>query len=251
VIQSIGTKAHIFYFGGLGTTRHKFKLLIKIMNSEINNKNNEEIELIDIWRFLQRQFIFMVVIASSLIAITLVFGVTRPTVWQSHVSLIVGEKYLFQQQFQQQLQQQLQIESFEEIKYKYSKHTDIWQIKNTRIIEISSIAGSREKSLENINATVNEILKSHKQLAEDKRAELAGILHSFGADKSPSIDAIRLIDGASSATKTRQLGEVSIVEKPYGGMLQKTVGLGIILSIFIALVLALARDFVARKSLAR
>ena len=213
------------------------------MNSEISNQNNDEIELIDIWRFFQRQYAFIAVIAFSLMTIALAYGITRPTVWQSSVSLIIGEKYF--------LQQQLPIESFEEIKYKYSKNATISQVKNTRIVEISATTLSKEQSLENINATVNQILKSHKQIADDKRAELFGMLHSLGIDKSPLIDAIRVLDSASGATTTRQLGEANTVEKPYGGMLQKTVGLGAILSVFIALALALARDFVARKSVAR
>lgn len=78
------------------------------MINEISNQNNDEIELIDIWRFFQRQFAFIAVITFSLMAIALVYGITRPTVWQSSVSLIIGEKYF--------LQQQLPIESFEEIK---------------------------------------------------------------------------------------------------------------------------------------
>ena len=78
------------------------------MINEISNQNNDEIELIDIWRFFQRQFAFIAVIAFSLMAIALAYGIARPTVWQSSVSLIIGEKYF--------LQQQLPIESFEEIK---------------------------------------------------------------------------------------------------------------------------------------
>ena len=211
------------------------------MNSEISNQNNDEIELIDIWRFFQRQFIFMAFTACSLTAFALAYGIMRPTLWQSSASLSIGEKYL--------LQQQTQIESFEEIKYKYSKNTAISQVKNTRIIEISTTAESEEKSLADINVTISEIVRSHKQLSDDKRAELVGILHSLGLEKSPLIDAIRVLDNASSATTTRQLGEITTVEKPYGGLLQKTVALGTLLGGLVAVLLALARDFVARKSL--
>ena len=132
------------------------------MINEINNQNNDEIEIIDIWRFFQRQFAFIAVITFSLMAIALVYGITRPTVWQSSVSLIIGEKYF--------LQQQLPIESFEEIKYKYSKNATISQVKNTRIVEISATTLSKEQSLENINAAENQI---HQQQLDETQRELA------------------------------------------------------------------------------
>ena len=212
------------------------------MSDEKNYQDNGEISLIDIWHFFQRQLAFIAVVVIATMALVLSYGITRPTVWQSNVSLVVGEKYF--------LQQQSQIESFEEIKYKYSKNVVISPIKNTRIIEIAAPAPSKEQSLENINAVVTEILKGHKQIADEKRAEFDAMLRSLGFDKTPSVDLIKMLDSGSSITPTRQLGVVSTEEKLYGGLLQKIVGLGVVLSVFLALLLALVRDIWARKSAA-
>lgn len=76
------------------------------------------------------------------------------------------------------------------------------------------------------------------------------MLRSLGLDKTPSAGLIKMLDSGSSITPTRQLGVVRTEEKLYGGLLQKIVGLGVVLSVFLALLAALVRDIMARKSTA-
>ena len=212
------------------------------MNNEAKEKFEDEIELIDIWRFILRQRLFIAIVLLIITTTALTYALTRPTIWQSNTSLVIGEKFYFFQQ------QQQQIESSDEIKYRYSKNAVILPVKNTRIIEITTTANSKDLSIEEINQTKTEIVANHKQLFEDKKTEFVRLLNAISKENTNRTELVKLLDNASNSNLTRQLSEVSTVEKPYSGMFMKIVGIGIFVGLALAFLLAGIKDYFEQKN---
>ena len=211
------------------------------MNNEVKTQEYEdELELIDIWYFIQRQRLFLAIVFLSIAALTFTYAITRPTTWQSRVSLVVGERLFF-------LQQQ-QIEGSDEIKYKYSQNAVITPIKNTRIIEITNTANSKDLAVEQVNKTMNEIIVNHKQIFEVKKIEFVSLLSAISKDNANKTELVRLLDNASNSTLTKQLSDISTEEKPYSGMLLKILGIGSFIGLALAFLLAAIKDYLERKT---
>ena len=213
------------------------------MNNEVKTQQYEdELELIDIWYFIQRQRLFLAIVFLSIAALTFTYAITRPTTWQSRVSLVVGERLFFLQQ------QQQQIEGLDEIKYRYSQNAVITPIKNTRIIEITNTANSKDLAVEQVNKTMNEIIVNHKQIFEDKKIEFVSLLSAISKDNANKTELVRLLDNASNSTLTKQLSDISTEEKPYSGMLLKILGIGSFIGLALAFLLAAIKDYLERKT---
>ena len=211
------------------------------MNNEVKTQEYEdELELIDIWYFIQRQRLFLAIVFLSIAALTFTYAITRPTTWQSRVSLVVGERLFF-------LQQQ-QIEGSDEIKYRYSQNAVITPIKNTRIIEITNTANSKDLAVEQVNKTMNEIIVNHKQIFEVKKIEFVSLLSAISKDNANKTELVRLLDNASNSTLTKQLSDISTEEKPYSGMLLKILGVGSFIGLALAFLLAAIKDYLERKT---
>ena len=211
------------------------------MNNEVKTQQYEdELELIDIWYFIQRQRLFLAIVFLSIAALTFTYAITRPTTWQSRVSLVVGERLFF-------LQQQ-QIEGLDEIKYRYSQNAVITPIKNTRIIVITNTANSKDLAVEQVNKTMNEIIANHKQILEDKKIEFVSLLSAISKDNANKTELVRLLDNASNSTLTKQLSDISTEEKPYSGMLLKILGVGSFIGLALAFLLAAIKDYLERKT---
>jgi len=216
------------------------------MNNEVKTQQCEdELELIDIWYFIQRQRLFLAIVFLSISALTFTYAITRPTTWQSRVSLVVGERLFF---LQQQQQQQQQIEGSDEIKYRYSQNAVITPIKNTRIIEITNTANSKDLAVEQVNKTMNEIIVNHKQIFEDKKIEFVSLLSAISKDNANKTELVRLLDNASNSTLTKQLSDISTEEKPYSGMLLKILGIGSFIGLALAFLLAAIKDYLERNT---
>jgi capsular polysaccharide biosynthesis protein len=215
------------------------------MNNEVKTQQYEdELELIDIWYFIQRQRLLLAIVFLSIATLTFTYAITRPTTWQSRVSLVVGERLFFLQQ----QQQQQQIEGSDEIKYRYSQNAVITPIKNTRIIEITNTANSKDLAVEQVNKTMNEIIVNHKQIFEDKKIEFVSLLSAISKDNANKTELVRLLDNASNSTLTKQLSDISTEEKPYSGMLLKILGIGSFIGLALAFLLAAIKDYLERKT---
>ena len=210
------------------------------MKNEVKTQQDEvETELIDIWYFFQRQHLFIGIIFLSILSLTFSYAITRPTTWQSRASLIVGERLFFSQEHQ--------IEGSGEIKYRYSQNVAINPIKNTRIIEISSTANSKDLAVEQVNKTINEIIAKHREIFEDKKIEFISLLSVLSKDNADKIELMRLLDNASSSTLTKQISDINTEEKPYSGMFLKILAIGSVIGLTLAFLLAVIKDYVERK----
>lgn len=209
------------------------------------NYNESKLDLFQIVNFFRRQIKIFATIFILVIAIALVYAITRPTTFESKASIIVGERLFFLQQQVQQQQQQL--ESSDEIAYRYSDDAVIKPIKNTRIIEVSVVAESAEASTERLNNTIRKIIDSHQKILLEKRGEFIGILNSLSENNVNKIDLLQLIDNASNSSATRQLNPISTKELRYSGLLLIVFGIACLLGLIFALCAALLKDYIERN----
>ena len=209
---------------------------------EINNE--DELSIIDVWNFLNRQYKTIILIFSTLTIIVLLFAFTRPTLYESTANILVGERFYFIGQ-QTGVGQQL-IEPVDQMKYIYTKNATINPIKNTRVVQVTSKNGSMEESENNVKNAVAEIINAHKKILTEKREEFISLLTSVKQDSKQVID---LIDAASVSTETKQIGNTETNTLKYSGQLNKILGGGIVLSIFLALSISVLIDLIQRNKL--
>ena len=198
---------------------------------------DDEISLVDVWHFLQRQRKVILIVFSVITAISFSYAITRPTLYQAKASITVGERLYFLQQ---------QIEGFEEIKYRYSSLANISSIKNTRIIEITTTSEQAKLAEEDLRKTISQILQSHDEIFEQKKAEFSSLLSTITHDNLNKRELISLLDSAATSTRTKQFAESTTVVMPYSGIFIKIFGIGTVAGIFLALILAGLIDYIQR-----
>ena len=209
------------------------------------NYNDSELDLFQIINFFRRQATIFATVFILVLAIALAYAITRPTIFESKASIIIGERLFFLQQQEQEQEQQL--ESSAEIAYRYSDNAVIKPIKNTRIIEVSVVAESAEASIERLNNTIRKIIDNHQKILLEKKGEFIGILNSLSESNANKIDLLRLIDNASNSSATRQLNTISTKELRYSGLFLKVFGIACLLGLIFALWAAVLKDYIERS----
>jgi sensor c-di-GMP phosphodiesterase-like protein len=208
------------------------------MNMRPEIDSEDELSIVDVWNFLNRQYKTIILIFSTLTLIVLVFAFTRPTLYESTANILVGERFYFNGQ-------QL-IEPVDQMKYIYTKNATINPIKNTRVVQITSKNVSIDESKTNVKDAVDEIINAHKKILSEKREEFIKLLTAVKQDNKQVID---LIDTASTSTVSKQIGETESTTLKYSGQLNKILGGGIALSIFLALSISVLIDLIQRNKL--
>ncbi|MFM8341512.1 MAG: Wzz/FepE/Etk N-terminal domain-containing protein, partial [Methylomonas sp.] len=62
------------------------------MTTENTITNDDEITLLDIWSFLLRQYKTILIIMTIIMISTLAYILSKPTIYQSKTSIIIGEQ---------------------------------------------------------------------------------------------------------------------------------------------------------------
>lgn len=206
------------------------------MRSEIDSE--DELSIVDVWNFLNRQYKTIILIFSTLTLMVLVFAFTRPTLYESTANILVGERFYFNGQ--------QVIEPVDQMKYIYTKNATINPIKNTRVLQVTSKNVSIDESKTNVRNMVDEIINAHKKILSEKREEFIKLLTAVKQDNK---QVVSLIDTASTSTESKQIGETETTTLKYSGQLNKILGGGIALSIFLALSISVLIDLIQRNKL--
>ena len=93
---------------------------------------------------------------------------------------------------------------------------------------------------------VDEIINAHKKILSEKREEFIKLLTAVKQDNK---QVVSLIDTASTSTESKQIGETETTTLKYSGQLNKILGGGIALSIFLALSISVLIDLIQRNKL--
>ncbi len=221
------------------------------MNNTTIENNDDEIDLKAVVDFVKRQYKVMALIFSVSLIITFVYALSKPTLYQSEVSLIIGERLYFSQP-------QI-IESIDEIKYRYStenktredknKYPEIkvTQIKGGRIIEIQVTDLTKEDAEKNITTVTNQLQKEHEIALENKRLDFLKYISLIIKDKLDKNHLLHIFDSASNSNKTRIIGSVKNSTFLHSGRLSQIVGIGFIASLFFAIILGLIKDWIEKS----
>lgn len=213
------------------------------MTTESAITNDDEITLLDIWNFLSRQKKTIISILIVIMTFTFAYVLSRPTIYQSKTSIMIGEQlYVSQPQAIQQ------IETAEEIQYRYSSFATISPIKKTRFIEVITSANKPETAEESLKSTVQKIITNHQDILNDKKSKFDNLLNSITNNSNINkSDLIKLLDNASTSFLTKQLTNIETTELKYGGIFIKTVGIGVFIALFISLLFAILKDYIERN----
>ena len=211
-------------------------------NGSIEN-NDYENDFKSLFVFIQRQFKVMTLAFLVIFIFFIVYAISKPTLYQSKVSLLIGEKLYF---LHQEQQQQLLIENIDEIQYT-NNAIKVIPIKNTRIIEFQATNESAELAQQAINLAVEKLILKHNELLIKKKNEFSELLNSFTTGTLNTPELIKLLDNASNSNATRTISTVSTSTLKYSGYFTQIVGVGFIISLFFALALGLAKDWIDKR----
>lgn len=205
------------------------------------NNNDDEINILDIWNFLLRQYKTIFMTLMIIIVAILSYALSRPTIYQSKSSLIIGNQLYFPQPLQL-------IESTDEIQYRYSSQATISPVKKTNIVEVIATANNPDIAEANLKLTLETIISTHNAILDEKKSMfeslLASITNSSNINKS---ELIHLLDNASSSSQTKQLTNIETKELKYNGTFLKTFSIGTILALIISFLFATVKDYIDRN----
>jgi len=209
---------------------------MKNVSIENNDYENDFKSLFD---FIQRQFKIMTLAFVAIFIISIAYAISKPTLYQSKVSLLIGEKFYF-------LQQQQLIENIDEIKYTNNEITVI-PIKNTKIITLQATKQSPELAQQAITLAAENLIAKHNEILTKKRNEFTELLNIVTTGTLNTAELIKLLDNASNSNATRTISAVSTSTLKYSGYFTQIVGVGFIISLFFALALGLAKDWIDKR----
>jgi uncharacterized protein involved in exopolysaccharide biosynthesis len=210
------------------------------MTSPNGDLVTNEIELIDIYNIVKRQFKFFIIAFLIYQIFIILFAVTRPTLWQASVSLIIGENLLRQQQ----------IENSDEIKYRYSKSATITPVRNTRIIEITVSDQTKDDAFSQIEKIKNELILQHKQLLDEKRNEIMRLINSTGKDVNIK-ELLEYIDSASNLNVTKQINDINVEQIRFSGFFHKSYGIFSFIGLIVIGALSILKDYLEKNVIIR
>lgn len=127
-----------------------------------NNERCYYLDTFNLWECLIRQKKTIIAVFTLVTTISIIYITSRPTLYQSQASVMIGELLFFETQ---------PIESQESIKYRYSTVLEIRPIKNTRIIEVISTSTNSEESKHQVNNTIEKIINEHASIFDKKRSD--------------------------------------------------------------------------------
>ena len=206
-------------------------------NTTLEN-NDDEIYLKTIVDFVKRQFKLMSLTFIAILIIAIAYALSKPTLYQSNASLVIGERmYSLQQQ---------PIENIDEIKFAL-KDISVTQIKNTRIIELQATKESAEIAQQSINLAVDKLIRNHNDLLIKKKSEFIEQLKYVTSTAVNKIELINLLDKASNSNNTRATSSVSTTTLRYSGRFTQITGIGFIIALISALVFGLTKDWIEKS----
>lgn len=171
---------------------------------------DDELSIVDVLNFLKRQYKNIILISILSFSLVCVYIFTRPTIYVSEGSLIVGRD----------------IETPDQIKYLYSSEATITPIKNTSIIKISSTNTNENFSKKAVNETIEKIIQRHDELLIDRKEQSIQLIKATQNDSKREL--IDLINKSSQLSTTKKTGPITTATLTYSGMLKKGLGLGFI-----------------------
>ena len=196
--------------------------------SEVKYDDSDEISMLDIWKFLNRQYKTIILIFVVSFTLVIVFVLTRPTLYLSEAILIIGSS----------------IESPDQIKYLYASDAQITPVKNTAIIKVSSTRADGNEATAAVEKTIEKIIKRHRELATDRREQTIKLLNAIQNDGKKQL--IDLIITSSQLTPTIQLGPIVLKTLTYSGQMEKGLALGFVGSILLAFLAAVGFELIVK-----
>ena len=209
---------------------------------------DDEISLVDVWHFLQRQRKVILIVFSVITAISFSYAITRPTQYIFQRTISIGS-----------IDGITPIETYEQIAYRYSttqqkKYSqneaiiELKKIKDTRYIEIKSTSEKIEIAENSLKKVFSELLQTHDEIIKNNEQVLIDTLNKMieSGFKNETSELVKLTNKSANVTKSIQLNEQTADVEAYSGKFIKIFGIGTVAGIFLALILAGLIDYIQR-----
>ncbi|UVL84698.1 Wzz/FepE/Etk N-terminal domain-containing protein [Pseudomonas sp. B21-028] len=205
----------------------------------ITSLSKDEISLGEFFKFFARQvrtiaWVFVVLFVGGL-----GYAITRPTLYMSVARVTIGDNLNVGVDVSSQL------ENPEMIVYKYSQVATIKPIKNTRIVEVSAIAGGREESIQKVKFSVSEMVAVQNNIYQRQERKFIKYLDLLKVTDSTKIQVLSMLQDASLSSMTYS-SEVSTTELPHSGKMYKNMLVVTFISTLMALIIGAIKEGVRR-----
>lgn len=204
-----------------------------------NEFSNDDISIFEIYNFFARQTRTIIITFLLVLAIGLGYTASRPTLYKSTSTVTTGNSLSLYSDTLTPLERP------EEIVYKYSRTATITPIKNTNIVEVSSVTEDPKQSIENINLTVKNITESQKTIYQTQEQNFVKYVELLRISDAANTRILDILQTASKSSNTYS-SEILTEELPYSGKFKINLVLVSLSAVFAALFTGAVKELFRR-----
>ncbi|WP_152978987.1 hypothetical protein [Pseudomonas corrugata] len=204
-----------------------------------NEFSNDDISIFEIYNFFSRQTRTIIITFLLVLAIGLGYTASRPTLYKSTSTVTTGNSLSLYSDTLTPLERP------EEIVYKYSRTATITPIKNTNIVEVSSVTEDPKQSIENINLTVKKITESQKTIYQTQEQNFVKYVELLRISDAANTRILDILQTASKSSNTYS-SEILTEELPYSGKFKINLVLVSLSAVFVALFTGAVKELFRR-----
>lgn len=205
----------------------------------VDSLSKDEISLSEIYLFFVGQVRTIAIVFFVLLSLGFVYAMTRPTLYVSVASVIVGDSINLGSSTSKQL------ESPEVVVYKYSSSATITPVKNTSIVEVSAIAEDRKSSIQKVQISISSIVTAQNDIYQSQENKFIKYLAILEVTDTTKMQILNILQDASSSSATHS-SEIATTELPYSGKIYKIMFATILIAALAALAAGAIKEFVMR-----
>lgn len=203
----------------------------------VDSLTKDEISLSEIYIYIIGEVRTISIVFFVLLSLGVAYAMTRPTLYMSVASVIVGNSISLDSSTSKQL------ENPEVVVYKYSHGATITPVKNTNIVEVSAIAEDRKSSIQKVKISINDIVKAQNDIYQNQENKFIKYLAILEITDTTKMQILSILQDASSSSATHS-SEIATTELPYSGKIYKIMFSTILIATLAALAAGAIKGFV-------
>ena len=209
--------------------------------------DSEELSLIDAVVFLKINRGKLLVFFFAFFCPALAFTLTRPTLYEAKMDLLIGSAAAFSTAPVEPLDQlKYVIESRfnDEIGFLKPKPVAVTSIRNTNILNLVALDTDRDEVKKRLDQIAQSFISEHASKIQQKKTEARKFITT--SSNLHEQDIVQYLETISAANPTRVLSDMKIKPLPFSGLLVKGSVLGLFMSAFLALAMVFGLHICAK-----
>lgn len=202
-------------------------------------RERDEITIAEMYAFIVPQARTIIATLILTLLAGLAYTTTRPTLYKSTSSITIGNSLSL---YTNSL---TPLEKPEETSYKYSGISTVEPVKDTNIVEVSSIATGRDEAIKNVQATLKEIVDHQGKIYQDQEQKFVRYIKLLNISDASTAEILEVVQGAAQSSTTYQ-SEIVTTDLPYAGKLTVNLIMTFFASIALALGIGVVKELFTR-----